>query len=171
MDDKKVASYTIKEFSEALAEQNNVEWEYVLKLYKSIVYDLYKKVKIRGEEVLVKLRGEGNRICVITNNSRLAFDGVMSNQDNKNLKFDVILGFEDLKDCEDKTDNIDRIIDMFGEDYRYYYIGDHRRDIRFAKDSGVVAVGITTGVFSKDELLDEGADHVISRIEDIADII
>ena len=171
IDDKELASYTIEEFSEKLVRMNNVERGYVMRLYKGMIYDLYKKVRIRGGGTLTELRDKGDRICVITNNSLLALDGVMSNPDNKDLKFDMVLGFEDLKAGEDKTNSINRIIDMFGEEYKYYYIGDHKRDIRFARAAGIVAVGITTGVFSKKELLDEGADYVISKIEEITGIL
>ncbi len=171
IDDKKVASYTLEEFSKELARLNRLKWEDVMKIYKNVVFDLYKQVEIHGQHVLSSLRIEGHRICIITNNSLLAVDGVLDGLRNKNVRFDIVLGFEDLRKNEDKSDNILRIIKKFGVSYKYYYIGDHKRDIMFAKKAEVTAVGITTGVFSKKELVSEGADYVISSIDEVADII
>jgi phosphoglycolate phosphatase len=45
-------------------------------------------------------------------------------------------------------------------------VGDTPHDITAAHDAGAVAVGVATGHFTREELRDAGADHVLGSLED-----
>lgn len=51
------------------------------------------------------------------------------------------------------------------------YTGDTDTDMKTAKAAGVRAIGMTTGNFTREQLLEAGADHVCSNLSEIPDIV
>lgn len=50
-------------------------------------------------------------------------------------------------------------------------IGDSINDVFSAKASGIVAVGVTTGLHTKEQLFQDGADYVIESLKDLPDLL
>lgn len=57
--------------------------------------------------------------------------------------------------------------DALREAKAWGYVGDHINDMRAARAAGVVAVGVTTGNNSSEELLQAGAHIVLATLEDL----
>lgn len=52
-----------------------------------------------------------------------------------------------------------------------YFVGDTDVDMQTAKNAGVKSIGVLWGFRDKKELLDNGADYIISKPSEIIDII
>jgi len=52
-----------------------------------------------------------------------------------------------------------------------YLFGDAPQDMKAAKEAGVIAVGVTTGIYSKKQLEDAGADMVLGDLMNTERII
>jgi phosphoglycolate phosphatase-like HAD superfamily hydrolase len=52
-----------------------------------------------------------------------------------------------------------------------FVVGDTFHDICSAKNSNLIAIGVATGIFSKQELRDAGADYVLDNLEDIDEFL
>jgi phosphoglycolate phosphatase len=61
--------------------------------------------------------------------------------------------------------------DALREARAWGYVGDHINDMLAARLAGVVAVGITTGNHSADELYEAGAHHVLETLEEFAHLL
>ena len=47
-----------------------------------------------------------------------------------------------------------------------FLIGDAPREIKAGKEAGVKTIGVTTGIFSKKQLKNTGADFVVANLKD-----
>lgn len=54
---------------------------------------------------------------------------------------------------------------------RFYLVGDTPADIRAARAIGAVSIGVTTGGFQEDALLESGADYVIEEMTSLLVIL
>jgi phosphoglycolate phosphatase-like HAD superfamily hydrolase len=54
---------------------------------------------------------------------------------------------------------------------RIFHFGDAVQDMRAAREAGAVPIGVTTGVFTKQELEDAGAHEVVPNFKDVDRII
>ena len=59
----------------------------------------------------------------------------------------------------------------FDRNSRIFHFGDALQDMRAAREAGVIPVGVTTGIFSADELQTAGAYKVFPSLKDTDDII
>jgi HAD superfamily hydrolase (TIGR01549 family) len=171
LDSEKIWSYTVEQFARELAKQTDkVSNKQIRDFYIEKACVLYKKVKIRAIDFLIECHLSGNKVCVVTNNSKKIVYSLLESRYNK-IDFDMILGFEDLKKNESKVENILRVKKKYGDNYKYYYVGDHLNDIKYAKKANVVSVGITSGVFSFKNLRAEKPDFIIKNIKELEKIL
>ena len=61
---------------------------------------------------------------------------------------------------------LDRAKGLGLQSEKVFLFGDAPQDMRAGKARGVVAVGVTTGAYSKEDLLAAGADHVFENLGD-----
>jgi len=59
----------------------------------------------------------------------------------------------------------------FDPNNRIFHFGDAPQDMRAAREAGVIPIGVTTGIFSADELETAGAFKVFPNLKDTDDII
>ncbi len=55
--------------------------------------------------------------------------------------------------------------------HNVYLFGDAPQDMKAAKDAGVIAIGVATGIYSKQQLADAGADMVLDNLTNAGTII
>ncbi|MEK6846180.1 MAG: hypothetical protein AABY26_05445, partial [Nanoarchaeota archaeon] len=53
---------------------------------------------------------------------------------------------------------------------RAFYVGDGPADMRYAKEHGILAIGITNTV-SGEKLKEAGAEHIIERLEQVLPLL
>jgi phosphoglycolate phosphatase len=59
----------------------------------------------------------------------------------------------------------------FGSHPRVFHFGDAPQDMKAGREAGVVPIGVTTGVFSAEQLTSAGAEKVIPDLKDTDDIL
>jgi len=59
----------------------------------------------------------------------------------------------------------------FGSDRQVFHFGDAPQDMKAGREAGVVPIGVTTGVFSAEQLTSAGAEKVIPDLKDADDIL
>lgn len=52
-----------------------------------------------------------------------------------------------------------------------FHIGDAPMDMMAAKEAGVTGIGVTTGIYTKDTLLEAGASVVLDGLEDLKRVL
>ena len=83
-------------------------------------------------------------------------------------KFSVFLTYEDVEKRKPAPDSLLKVMERLGvARNEACYVGDNTADMAFAKNAGVLAVGITTGYVSREELLREGANLVIGSLSEL----
>ena len=53
-----------------------------------------------------------------------------------------------------------------GKNLQIFHFGDAAQDMRAAREAGVIPIGVTTGIFSNDDLESAGAFHVLPNLKD-----
>jgi phosphoglycolate phosphatase-like HAD superfamily hydrolase len=59
----------------------------------------------------------------------------------------------------------------FGSWWRAFHFGDAPQDMQAGREAGIVPIGVTTGVFTADQLISAGAEKVIPDLKDAAGIL
>ena len=59
----------------------------------------------------------------------------------------------------------------FGSRRRVFHFGDAPQDMRAGREAGVVPIGVSTGVFSAEQLMSAGAHKVVSSLKDVDHIL
>jgi phosphoglycolate phosphatase-like HAD superfamily hydrolase len=59
----------------------------------------------------------------------------------------------------------------FDSHHQAFHFGDAPQDMKAGREAGVVPIGVTTGVFSADQLTSAGAEKVIPGLKDADDIL
>lgn len=116
-------------------------------------------------EMLTQLRARNIKTGIVTRNCR----------DAVNIVFPDILSFVDIVLTRDETtlvkpdpDHLIKVLEAFAlPAANVAMVGDHRMDMKLAKDVGAYAVGVLTGHANASELRDSGADMVINKAPEI----
>ena len=58
-----------------------------------------------------------------------------------------------------------------GSDRQVFHFGDAPQDMKAGREAGVVPIGVTTGVFTTEQLTSAGAEKVIPDLKDADDIL
>jgi len=123
------------------------------------------------EEVLEKLQKKGVYLAVATNKPESAardiisallpgidFVRVLGGRDDRPTKPDTVILTEIFAALPDKENEV-------------YMIGDSNVDMQTAKNAGIRSIGCAWGFRGRAELEAEGADFIVEKPGDIADII
>lgn len=117
------------------------------------------------KEMLTQLRVRTIKTGIVTRNCR----------DAVNIVFPDILSFVDIILTRDETTlvkpdphHLIKVLEAFAlPAANVAMVGDHRMDMKLAKDVGAYAVGVLTGHANAEELRDSGADMVINKAHEI----
>jgi phosphoglycolate phosphatase len=118
-----------------------------------------------ARDMLIHLRTQSFKAGVVTRNCR----------DAVNIVFPDILSFVDIVLSRDETplvkpdpDHLIKALEALGlPAAKAAMVGDHRMDMKLAKDVGAYAIGVLTGHADAAELRRAGADLVINNVSEI----
>lgn len=66
---------------------------------------------------------------------------------------------------------VKRARDEFGFSGEIFVVGDTVHDIRAGNEAGMKTIGVATGIYSKDELFDAGADAVVDNLQNTENVL
>jgi len=116
---------------------------------------------------LSQLKGKGLRLGIITRNSALAVNHVLS---KGHLAYDVLLSREKMGRSQVKPDpaHLWKALQMLeGTPETSLMVGDHPLDIRVAKRVGTYSAGVLTGRHEIRDLEREGADLILESVREL----
>jgi len=116
---------------------------------------------------LSRLKGKGLRLGIITRNSALAVNHVLS---KGHLAYDVLLSREDIGRSQVKPDpaHLRGALQLLeGTSETSLMVGDHPMDIRVAKRAGTYSAGVLTGRHQVRDFEEEGADLILESVREL----
>ncbi|MEM2280652.1 MAG: HAD family hydrolase [Candidatus Bathyarchaeia archaeon] len=122
-------------------------------------------------EVLRTLKEMGLKIGVCTVNSEKSVEHIL-----KKFKlvefFDAVTPRDRVKNVKPDTEHLERTLETLEvSPEEALVVGDSTVDMRCAKGLGAVAVGLLTGVSTARELIDAGADYLVTSITDLPTLV
>lgn len=121
-------------------------------------------------DILKQLSKENYKIAIVSNKLDKAVKGL-----NKTYFIDYIkvaIGESNGISKKPAPDTVFKALEELGSTpNKAVYVGDSEVDVKTAKNSGVLCVGVTWGFRDRDVLEREGADYIIDKPEDLMGII
>ncbi len=122
-------------------------------------------------EVLKELKDKGMKLAVLSNKPQGAVDGVVKELYGENL-FDLCYGYSEGVKLKPDTTLLSSILEKFGaKPEECVYVGDTATDMKTGKGVGAYTIGVLWGFRKEDELLENGADKLVSDPVEILEII
>ncbi|MDD3766172.1 MAG: HAD-IA family hydrolase [Eubacteriales bacterium] len=145
---------------------------------KKRVYDIYLEIVGSFLKVyegtlptLIKLKEKGYKLALASSADAVKINANLTVAGIDKSIFDVIISGGDVKNKKPAPDIYLKTAKTLGEEpEKCVVIEDAINGVKAAKDAGMICIGLTTS-FSKDRILDAGADYICSDIKDIYDII
>jgi phosphoglycolate phosphatase len=133
-----------------------------LKLKKEMRRDVEKmKVNDEVKMTLIRLKNEGNRLGILTSNSK---ENARSFLEKNNLNFFDFINSSGILGKERELKKLKRKGGIF------VYIGDEDRDIKAGRRAGVKTVAVAWGLSSRKALLREKPDILIEQPSDLLNL-
>jgi len=122
-------------------------------------------------ETLNNLRKMNLKIGLCTINGRKATEYILNTFQIKHF-FDVIVTRDDVASIKPETDHLQETLKQLKlKPSQCLMVGDSYVDMRMAKALGVMAIGVATGTFSIEKLIEAGAVCLASSVADIPTLI
>jgi phosphoglycolate phosphatase-like HAD superfamily hydrolase len=119
------------------------------------------------EEALKELKNRGYRIVVVTTNNARTAQDFLKNREISAV--DEVIGGGSLFG---KAKTLQKVMKKEGiSSGEAFYVGDEVRDVEAAKKAGLGTVSVAWGFNSPDALKRHDPDHLITRPEDLLDIL
>lgn len=131
--------------------------------YKTEPYDDIMKL-------LFALKARGNKLAVLSNKPHHVVENIVPTILGSDL-FDMVLGQKSDTPKKPAPDNVYNIINSLNfnaEDC--FFIGDTNVDIFTGKNANIKTIGVLWGFRDKEELVEAGADYIVSTPMEIAEI-
>ena len=137
-------------------------------------YDAHKADKTAPyaglPEALEELKGAGVQMAVLTNKANELAGPVMEHY-YPGL-FPVVQGAVSGLPTKPDPTLLHRLMEQMGADRaNTLFVGDSNVDIRTAKNGGLNSCGVLWGFRTREELLEEGADHIVETPEQLVRLI
>jgi len=121
-------------------------------------------------KLLEKLSKEGYKLAIVSNKFDTAVKGLNQVYFGEYIK--VAIGESEGVSKKPAPDTVFKALRELGSAAdRSIYVGDSEVDVKTAKNSGIVCVGVTWGFRDREVLEQEGADYIIDRPEELLEII
>lgn len=122
-------------------------------------------------ETLKVLKKMGLKLGLCTINSEKSTNYILKRFDITKF-FDVIVPRNKVKYVKPNTEHLEVTLEALkvGPD-ETMLVGDGTRDMQCARELNVLAVGLSTGVSSQDDLMASGANYLITSITDLPTLI
>jgi phosphoglycolate phosphatase len=118
-------------------------------------------------DTLKALRAMGLRIGLCTINSEKSVNRILERFGIATL-FDVTISRNQVKHVKPDPEHLQAALKVLGASpEKTVVVGDSRVDMQSAKGLGAVAVGLPTGVSTIEQLMDGGADYVVTTMADL----
>ena len=148
---------------------------------RSLVYSIADKYELEAAkttdllpgvlDTLEVLRGMGLKMGIFTIAGRLSVNRVLERFQLRRF-FSVVVTRDDADAIKPDPAHLRAALRGLGVDAEdVLVVGDTTWDVRCAKAAGAKAVGVTTGLSTREELLNAGADYVIDSITELPLII
>ncbi|MEM0372383.1 MAG: HAD-IA family hydrolase [archaeon] len=122
-----------------------------------------------ARETLQALKDKRIKIGIITTKGR---DTAMVTIKSLKIPHDVIMTADDVKNVKPSPEPALKAMKKLGvKPGECAMVGDHVFDVRSAKGAGCVAVGVTTGVSSREALIKEKADYVFEDLKRVLELV
>lgn len=118
-------------------------------------------------ETLKALKEKGIKIAVVSNKPDSTVQPLLPHFFEDGL-FDVVFGARENVPLKPNPSAVNEVLDLYGltpEDA--VYVGDTGTDMQTGKNAGIFTVGVLWGFRDEKELLEFGADVLISKAEDL----
>jgi HAD superfamily hydrolase (TIGR01549 family) len=170
--ERELLSYTAEKFAKAIESHNHpcpINWREILNGYNASVKKYVDMFEIQDVTTIRRLRDRGIGTAVLSNSTQ---DVIVKTISKHDLAFDLILASDDATNGRSKVEGLAYCLEYFGcRGHELMYVGDHPNDILCAKQAGVVAVSITTGLHDEKELRAFGSDFVLNAIHEIPGLL
>lgn len=118
-------------------------------------------------ESLVYLKSHGVRLAVLTNSGRRAATRTLARA-GISQHFEFVLTRDDTESMKPSPAGLTRALLLLGlPPTEVCYVGDSPMDIMAARAAGLRVVSVATGNYSVDKLRSEGADQVVSSMDQL----
>ena len=164
-------AYIGRRVSESLEQlaSNNAEKKKLMNIFLKIHENKIKNLEVYGKEALKYIKAKKIKVIIISNNAK---EVIKRTCKVHKLHYNLIIADEDMKLGEEKHQAILRTLKKLGlKKDESFYVGDHINDIKEGKKAGVRVISVTTGVFSKNQLVKYRPFRIINNLNQIKDII
>jgi HAD superfamily hydrolase (TIGR01662 family) len=118
-------------------------------------------------DTLLRLRSGSIKLAVLTNSGRKAAYKVLRKADVLDC-FEFVFTREDVDMMKPSPEGILKAVQRLSlSKDDVYYVGDGLLDIQAAKRAGLKVVSVATGNYTEERLKQEGADFVLSSLEEL----
>ncbi|MDP4132841.1 MAG: HAD family hydrolase [Bacillota bacterium] len=150
-------------------EQFNEVYSYYVKIYdENPLYLTAPYVNIL--EILRVLKKEGCKVGILSNKPHAATLSIAEKLIGKNL-FDLCIGARDNYPLKpDPTVALEMVKELGADKEKSFFVGDTYVDIATGKAAGLYSIGVLWGFRDEKELLEAGADIIISDAREIVKI-
>lgn len=160
--------------------KNNLSKDAFTKIRKTF-YDLLERMEIEAAqevvllpgavETLKKLRGEGLKIGLVTNNGRAGTQITLKRYDLRGF-FDSVVTRDDCEEMKPDGGPVRKVLaDMRVPPEEAILVGDGVMDVIAARAVGLPAAAVTTGPFANDRLLAVEPDYLLGSVNDLPFLI
>ena len=145
--------------------------EQALGLVKAIEVEAAKKSELIDgtKDMLAELRRRNIKAGVVTRNCKAAVTTVFPDIFNY---CDSVITREMTRNVKPHPEHLTVALRSLGAaPESSFMVGDHPMDIKIGKDAGILTIGVLTGYSTSDELLEAGADFIVSKAADIIGVL
>ena len=122
-------------------------------------------------ETLEKIKKEGIKIAIVSNKPHFATVSVTEELYGKDF-FHLIFGQRENIPLKPNPQAVFEVMDYFKvKKEECIYIGDTKTDMKTGKNAGIFTVGVLWGFRDKTELLENGADVLLNKPEELLTVI
>lgn len=132
-----------------------------------------KKTKMFPEipETLRTLKEMNQKIALCTISSEVASGHILNQFDIKQF-FDFIFPRESVTEVKPHPEHLQVVLDALKlSPQETVLVGDSTKDVLCASYLNILAVGVTTGLSSRIQLIDSGANYIISSVSEVPKLI
>ena len=132
--------------------------------FKNMIKELPK-----AKRTLERLREKGIKIAIVTTKDRESAEAAIR---LFQFPYDILLTAEDAKRVRPDPEPLLKAIELLNSSADHtFYCGDTPPDIVQGRRAGVKTVGLTTGLYTKEELETETPDFIFDNIDAVLNIL
>lgn len=156
-------------FNKITGDQN--ETDFLIREYRKINRRYYEKELTlfpNVKEALEKL-SKKNKLAILSNRiQELVEIGIKVTEIDK--YFDCVIGVDNMPKPKPHPDGIFQILDKYDEK-KAVFIGDALSDVKTAQNAGIIGIGTTWALTSREEYEEINTDYIVDSYEELVKIL